>query len=339
LKFLKPILKYVLTIGLAFWLLIYVYRDQDIPRMLDRLKDVDFQWIIYSFILAIFGNLLRSYRWNLLLKPMDYNLKTFRTFLSVMVGYFTNLIIPRAGEISRCAVLKKTDKVNMTHSIGTVVAERAIDLLMLIMMVAMAFAIEFDLLYQYLGGIFDVNIFKGNGLLVLMVSILVVILSLVAFFVVKKYKNEIKNSSLYLKIKGLVSELAEGFTSIKKMDNLTGFLVSSILIWVLYFLMSYVAFFSIPETSHLGFRAGMSILAMSSLSMLVPVQAGIGAYHFLVSGVLLHYGIAEQDGVFFAGLLHGSQVLLVIVVGGVSFIISALIKRRDSRTRTTSIVS
>jgi glycosyltransferase 2 family protein len=338
LKLVKSILKYAVTLAVAFLLLWYVYRDQDIYSMIERLQDVDFQWIIYSYILAILGNSLRSYRWNLLLKPIGYQLKTFRTFLAVMVGYFTNLVIPRAGEISRCAILKKTDNVNMAHSIGTVVAERAVDLVMLILVVIVAFVVEFDLFYQYIGGSFDGNIFQLTWDRWVFITGIALVLILASYFLIRKFKKKLNNSTVYSKMRHIVGELAEGFTSIKNMDKLAGFVVSTILIWVLYFLMSYVAFYAIPETSHLGFRTGLSILAMSSLSMLVPVQGGIGAYHFLITQVLISYGIAEHDGVFFAGLLHGSQVLLVAVLGGASFIISILIEKRDARKKSGKLV-
>jgi glycosyltransferase 2 family protein len=320
-------------LAVAFWLLRFVYKDQDISAMIRRLQYVDFQWIIYSFVFAISSHILRAYRWNLLLEPMGYKLKTFRTFLAVMVGYFANLIIPRAGEISRCGVLKKTDNVNMTSSIGTVVAERVVDFIMLVSVVMIAFAVEFHLLNRYLSGFMENSILQLSRnifLIYIIIGVLVFIL-VVGYIVVKKHRSSIRNNALYLKIRHFMRELVEGITSIKKLENRTGFIVSSLFIWIFYYLMSYVAFHAIPETSELGFVAGLSILAMSSLGMLAPVQGGIGAYHALVTGVLTFYGINETDGAFFAGLLHSSQVFMVLVVGGISFFVSIWIKRRDSK--------
>jgi uncharacterized protein (TIRG00374 family) len=250
-----------------------------------------------------------------------------------MVGYFANVIVPRAGEISRCGILKKTDNVNMTSSIGTVVAERLIDLIMLISIVTIAFLVEFDLLNQYVGGFIHnrwMQLSRNIFLVYLIIGVMLV-LFLVGYILIRTHKEKFKHNALYLKIRHFMRELAEGFVSIRKLDNVWGFIVSSLLIWVLYYLMSYVAFFAIPETSNLGLIAGLSILAMSSLGMLAPVQGGIGAYHALVAGVLTFYGINETDGAFFAGLLHSSQVLMILVVGGTSFFISLWIKKRDSK--------
>jgi glycosyltransferase 2 family protein len=341
LKLLKSIIKYSVPLAVAFWLLRYVYKDQDVSSMLRRLQEVDFQWIIYSYILAIFSNTLRTYRWNLLLKPMGYDLKINRTFLAVMVGYFANLVIPRAGEISKCAILKKTDNVNMANSIGTVVAERAVDLIMLILVVLIAFMVEFDLLHEYIRGFFENRMIQigRNILLIYIIAGFFLIVIFTVYILIRKYKKNLKNHTVFLKIRHLMRELVEGFTSIGKVNNLSGFIISSFLIWISYYFMSYVAFFAIPETSHLGLKAGLSILAMSSLSMLAPVQGGIGAYHVLVTGVLMFYGISEQDGAFFAGLLHGSQVLMILVIGGGSFLISFLIRNRDAKKDENKVVS
>ncbi len=301
--------------------------------MLQRLKDVNYHWILLSFCLAIISHILRAYRWNLLLQPLGYQLTTFRTFLAVMVGYFANLIIPRAGEISRCGILKKTDNVNMTNSIGTVVAERAVDLVMLLVVVFIAFLVEFRLLNDYLFGFFQSKLVQisRNMIIIYLGGGMALFLILMLFIVVSRYKEKLKQNVLFLKFRHFMRELIEGLTSIRKLNNRLGFVVSSVFIWVLYFLMSYVAFFAIPETSGLGLVAGLSILAMSSLGMLAPVQGGIGAYHALVAGVLVFYGVGDHVSAFFAGLLHSSQVLLIIVVGGISFFTSLYIPKKNAR--------
>lgn len=329
----KSVLKYLVTLAIALWLLRLVYKGQDLQAMAEQLKHVDYHWVIYSLLIALVSHLARAYRWNLLLEPMGYDLKTSRTFLAVMVGYFANLLVPRMGEVSRCAVLKKTDHVNMTSSIGTVLAERVFDLFFLILVVLIAFIVEFRLLNEYLFGIIQSKFIQigRNLFLIYVIGGAALILSLAGFLFIRKYKERLKRNMLFLKIRMLLRELADGLTSIRRMKNLSGFVVSSLVIWIAYYLMTYLVFYAMPETSHLGFVAGLSLLAMGSLGMIAPVQGGIGAYHALVTGTLVFYGINEQDSAFFALLLHTSQVLMILLVGGISFILSLAIRRRDSK--------
>lgn len=332
-KTLISALKYFATLTIALLLLWLVYKEQDLSQIIGQLKHVDYHWVIYSLMIAIASHIARAYRWNLLIEPMGYRMKTFRTFLAVMVGYFANLLVPRMGEVSRCAILKKTDNVRMTSSIGAVLAERVFDLLLLILVVLIAFILEFSLLNQYVFGVIENTLVRiGRNLIFIYVAgAAVVALGLAVFIFIRKYKNKLKNNRVFLKVRRLLRELTDGLTSIRRMKNLSGFVISSLIIWVCYYFMTYLVFFSMPETSHLGFVAGMSLLAMGSLGMVAPVQGGIGAYHALVAGTLIFYGISEQDSAFFALLLHTSQVLMIIAVGGVSFILSLLIKRRDAK--------
>jgi len=333
LKTLISALKYVATLAIAFFLLWLVYKEQDLRQIVDQLQYVDYQWVIYSLLIAVVSHVVRAYRWNLLIEPMGYRMKTSRTFLAVMVGYFANLLVPRMGEVSRCAILKKTDNVRMTSSIGSVLAERVFDLSLLILVTFIAFMLEFRLLSQYIFGALESALVRisRNLILIYIAGAAAAALGLAVFIWIRKHKNRLKHSRAFLKVRRLLRELAAGLTSIRRMKNLSGFIISSIAIWVCYYLMTYLVFFSLPETSHLGFVAGMSALAMGSLGMIAPVQGGIGAYHALVTGTLTFYGINEQTGAFFALLLHTSQVLMIVAVGGASFAVSMLIKRKDAR--------
>lgn len=329
-KKIRSFLRYLITLAVAGGLLWYVYKDQDLDAMIDRLNQVDYQWLIYSILLALASHLVRAYRWNMLLKPLGYKLKLSRTFLAVMVGYLVNLALPRAGEISRCGILKRTDNVNMSLSIGTVIAERAIDFIILIIVLLFAFVVEFDLLNNYVSGIVENNLAAlGRNLIFIYIIAGIGAIAIVALFIlIRRYKALLRRNRLFLAIRKLLRDLAQGFTSIGKVPNVTAFVFSSIMIWVFYYLMAYVVFFAIPETSTLSLTAGLSILAMGSLGMVAPVQGGIGTYHALVAGALVLYGIEEQSSAFFAGLMHSAQVVMILVVGGAALYISMVIKRK-----------
>lgn len=338
LKFIKikVLVKYTLSLLLAGGLLWYVYRDIDLASMVDRLRFIDYRWYIASVFVSLLSHLTRAYRWNILLEPFGFKLSSFRTFLAVMVGYFANLLIPRMGEITRCGVLKKIDDVPVTTSLGTVVTERLVDALSLFSLITLTLILEFDRLSPVFFGFFR-DTFSGYELSSHFITFGTIALAgvvLLAVYMFKRFdlKHKIRKISFYQKVVTLFSELVAGIFSIRRIRRKAGFIISTVLIWVLYYLMSYVVFFSMEQTSGLGFMAGLSILIMGGIGMSAPVQGGIGTFHILVSSTLFLYGVSEEDGILFATVLHTSQVLMVILTGSICFVISLFISKKDSKT-------
>lgn len=323
-------LKYSIGLLIAGSLLWYVFKDWDLNDLLVRFAQVNYSWVLLSVFLSIISHAIRAYRWNLLLNPLGYNhLTTFRTFLAVMIGYFVNLLAPRAGEITRCGIMKKNDGVNMSVSLGSVLAERIVDLLGLIIIIFLGLALQFDRLSGFMIDFFNeksegIQISEGSIKLLIAFGVVIVFALLVLWW----FSARIKRLPIYFKLRSFAIELANGFTSILKLENKLGFWISTILIWVFYFAMAYVVVFALPSTSHLGLLAGLSILIMGGLGMSAPVQGGFGTYHILVGSVLGLYGVVEKDGYFFATLIHSSQTLSVLFFGGLSFIISLRLKKK-----------
>lgn len=280
--------------------------------------------------MALISHYLRAYRWNILLEPLGYNLKTSRTFIAVMVGYFANNLVPRLGEVTRCGILKKNDGVAMTSAFGSVVAERALDLITLIIIATITFFIEFDKLNQFMIDNFQdkiPNTDSVNGLIMTGFGIVLAI-GIVFLILFKVYREKLHRNSIYLKIRQFIKELLDGFFSIKKIDNQFGFWASTVGIWLLYYGMLIVVFFAFPPTSNLSFLAGLTLLIMSGLGMSAPVQGGIGVFHILVSSMLVLYGISTDDGKIFALVAHTTQFATIMFFGGISFIISVFMKFR-----------
>ncbi|MCB0496241.1 MAG: flippase-like domain-containing protein [Cyclobacteriaceae bacterium] len=324
-------LKYAIGLSIAGGLLWYVFKDWNLEDLIERFSQVNYWWILLSVILSVISHVIRAYRWNLLLHPLGYNnLTTFRTFLAVMVGYITNLFAPRAGEIARCGVLKRTDNVNMSASIGSVVAERIIDFLGLLVIIFFGLLLQFDLLSGFLKDFFfekSKSIKLSDGTIEFLIAFgLVIVIVLATLWILRA---RIKRLPLYYKLRSFANEMADGFTSVLKLQNKSGFWISTLLIWVLYYTMAYVVIFAMPSTSHLGLLAGLSILIMGGLGMSAPVQGGFGTYHILVGSVLSLYGVAQKDGYFFATLIHTSQTLTVLIVGSISFMLSLRIKKKE----------
>ena len=326
------ILKYSITLGIAAFLLWFVYKDFSFAILKEQVSNINYYWIILSIILALLSHYLRAYRWNILLEPLGYHLKTSRTFIAVMVGYFANNLVPRLGEVTRCGILKKNDKVSMTSAFGSVVAERALDLLILIILGSFTFLIEFDKLNSFIIENFQEKIPETKSIYGLVFTGLGIglVLLLIAFFLFKIFRDQLHRNPLYLKIRQFVKELLDGFLSIRKIKNQFGFWISTFGIWLLYFLMLIVVFYAFTPTSNLSLIAGLTLLIMSGLGMSAPVQGGIGVFHILVSSVLVLYGISANDGKVFALIAHTTQFLTVMLFGGISFVISVFMKPRDS---------
>lgn len=331
-KIALDIIKYSITLGIAAVLLWYVYRDLSLASLVAQFENINYYWIFVSIALALFSHYLRAYRWNILLEPLGYKLKTSRTFIAVMVGYFANNLVPRLGEVTRCGILKKNDDVAISTAFGSVVAERVFDLLSLIVVATFTLFIEFDKLNQFAVDNFQDKIPNSGsiyGLAFASLGILIVIF-IAVLILLKINREKLHRNALYLKIRKFVKELIDGFLSVRKIKNQFGFWASTVGIWLLYYGMLIVVFFAFPPTANLSYLAGLTLLIMSGLGMSAPVQGGIGVFHILVSSMLVLYGISAEDGKIFALVAHTTQFMTVMVFGGISFIISVFMKSRPS---------
>lgn len=325
----SSILKYSFSLLLAGVLFYFAFRNVSIDDFMEKVSEVNYWWVVLSVVLSLLSHWLRAYRWNLMLRPLGYErLSDGRTFLAVMSGYLANLAFPRLGEVTRCGVMKKNDQIPMSISFGTVITERAIDFLILLSLILLDFIIEFDLVYDFFISSVGWDTGADHTWTIVIVGITLVALVIAGILILKRIlEHEFENAFLQ-KIHRVLTDIVNGLLSIRKVQNISGFVISTVGIWVFYYLMSYVIFFSISETSALGFGAGLSILAAAGVAMAMPVQGGIGAYHTLVSGVLIIYGIEATSGLFFATLLHTSQLVSILVFGGLSVLGTLIIARK-----------
>ena len=317
------IAKYILSLSLAAALLYYAFRNIDFDDFVSKAATVDYTWVILSIVLSLLSYYARAYRWNILLKPLGHNnLNVHRTNLAILVGYLANLAFPRLGEVTRCAWIKKSDEVPVSESLGTVITERIIDLLTLIVLILIALIVEYDrfmaLIERSFSGV-DEGMYWKAGLVLAVGGLGFMILIYVLYLKVPKVKNFIK-------------ELIRGLISLKSINNIGGFVGSTLVLWVTYYLMSYLIVFSLPETAHLDWMVGVMLLVTGGIALVIPVQGGIGTYHALISTMLVLYAVDKTTGVFLATLLHTSQIVAVGIFGGIALLISLIIfnkKRKD----------
>ncbi|MEP2670969.1 MAG: lysylphosphatidylglycerol synthase transmembrane domain-containing protein [Cyclobacteriaceae bacterium] len=273
-------------------------------------------YLIVMGVVAILSHLLRAYRWKMLLVPTGNKVSLGNSFLSLMIGYLVNLAVPRGGEISRCYNLLKLEKTPVEVSFGTVVAERVVDVLCLIILIGLSFIVEWDKLMAFMntlpfssgGGIYKWLIIGGIGLGGLIAAIY--------FF----RRNE--------KLKKIVLGFKEGLLAVFKLENSFAFVIISILIWVLYFVMSYFVIIAFPETQVLEFSAVLTLFTMGAIAMAAPLPGGAGSYHTIVPlGLVMLYNLPKGEAIAFVFIFHAWQTFIMIVGGVVSLIVSYWIVR------------
>ena len=299
-------------------MLILAFSGQNLDQMLSNLQSARYAWVFLSLFTLLIAHILRAYRWNLMIESLGYGRpKLFNTFHAVIIGYLANLALPRMGELSRCGVINKTNGIPIVKLLGTVLAERLADLLMLGMVVSLAIIFQF----KFLSGFLYHNILiklegRTGDLALLFLALMLLVLALAFFFILLKQKKWGLSKHIFKLIYGMKS----GIVSVKNMKNKIGFVISSVLIWILYGLATYWCFLALDVTSHLGFGAAISVLVFSSLAMIAPIQGGIGAYHWMVSEGLTVYGIQRSEGLAYALLSHTSQTLIILFIGSLSLI-------------------
>jgi len=317
---------------IGFGLLFLAFKNIELSHVWIELKQANYSWILGSMFFALLSHYFRAKRWNQLINQMEYKTSTTTTFYAVMIGYLANLALPRLGEVTRCMVLGKKEKIPFNALFGTVIAERVFDLLILILIIIIVFLAQVDriggllnrliiapLLGDYTNSLQAIFIIFGS--LVLLIGI--------GIIVFRKLKPWLKTTMLYEKIDAFLNGFIDGLKSIAKLKQRMLFLFNTLMIWVLYLAMIIFPFYSFEETSVLGIIDGMTVLAIGSLGIIAPVPGGIGSYHFIITELFTQlYDISAQAAVAYATANHAAQTLLVLLAGGISYLLLLLNKRR-----------
>lgn len=314
---LKQVIQVTISLGIAIWIFWFLYKDIAFESLLAQIKSSNWLWIFASLSISLCGFWLRAWRWTLLIRSDEgEKVKPNRAYHAVMVGYLVNLLIPRAGEVAKCGVLARTNGISLGHLLGTVILERSVDLLFLVFVIGVAFLIENDLFLSLASLLVDVDVLWTNTLsnLPIFLGGLVIFLIFIVL-ILRKYQDH----GLIKKIRHFMREIVSGLKSISQLSNSFGFWLSSILIWIIYFLTMYTVSLGIPSTANLSSGEVLLVMVMGSIGMVAPVQGGIGTFHALVAFILIQLGISEEDGKIFAAIIHGTQVILMLAAGLISW--------------------
>ncbi len=318
-KNLKQGIQLAVSLGVACWIFWFLYRDIEFASLVQQIQSSNWFWIIGSLGIAMAGFWLRGWRWTLMIQAEEgLAVSANRAYHAVMIGYLVNLLVPRAGEVARCGVLNRTNGISLGHLLGTVIIERSVDLLFLIFTIILSFFVEKSLFIDLASQLVDLGslLDQLQGNLPLIIGGLVIFI-LFILMVFRRYQD----SGIIKKIQHFFREILSGLKSLKTLSHPLGFWGSSVLIWIIYFMTMYMVSLGVPSTANLSTGEVLLVMVMGSIGMVAPVQGGIGTFHALVAFILIQLGITEEDGKIFAAIIHGTQLLLVLVAGLISWLI------------------
>lgn len=326
------ILKLTVSLGLGIALILWFVSkmsESDKQLTIDAFKRADYFWIILAPCMGLVSNFSRAQRWRLLLEPTGYKPGFANTWFSVMMMYFFNLFFPRLGEVTRCTILARYENVPLDKSLGTMVVERLVDLITIMIIGSTLLFIERDRLLTF----FQDNVLNkqaapdaGSDFTKWIVLIVIALLALgAAVYVQRKYGFRKLKTILTERLKGF----AEGLKSIGNLRSPGQFVFHSIFIWLCYFLMIYWSFPALPETAGMGVLAGAACLFFGGFAI-VATPGGIGAYPIAISKVLLLYGVGETLGYAFGSIVWAAQMASILIGGTISLILLAILNKEKA---------
>lgn len=315
--FLK-LLKNVVPLGLGLYLVYFSFTntsEEDRTQIIDAVKQADLKFVLLSLVFGALSHLSRAYRWNFLLKPLGYQPSFIIRTLTVMISYFSNLGIPRSGEVLRATALATYANVPFQKGFGTIVTERIIDLILLFSFIGFGFLLHRELLLEVVGN----PTFNAYTLLWLVLT------AMLFFITIKKLKGSQKLWAL--KIVGFFSGLWSGMLSIRAMENRWAFVIHTLFIWVMYLMMFWVVTFAVPETSELTLSAIIPAFIAGGFAM-SATNGGIGLYPLAVAAVLQAFTVPYPQALAFGWVMWTGQTLMVVVFGSLSFLLLPILSKK-----------
>lgn len=329
-KIILPLLQYGFFLGLGVflvWWSLHEIPDSEWSKFQDSLKTARYWLIIPVFFVLTGSHVLRTLRWRLLMEPMGYYPGFFNTFFAVMIGYLANLAIPRLGEVLKCTLLARYEKVPVERVLGTIVAERAFDVISLLAVFLLALLLQFDVVTGSYANITHLQKTSNSG------NGIAGWISIILFLLIAGWLGWVfytgRGKALLQKIKALLRGIWEGLTTARKLKHKKLFFFYTIAIWLLYLGGTWLGFYATAGTDQLGFQVAVSGLAFASIGMIIT-PGGIGAYALLLAFVVEQNGVDYATGVANGTLQWFAQVLIVVLVGGISLLILPLYNKKAS---------
>lgn len=320
--------------GLALvWWQLHGMTDEQTHQFKNAFADANYLLVIPVVIMNLLSHLSRSMRWKLLMEPLGYTPSTKNVFTATMVGYLANAAVPRLGEIIKCTLLAKYEKLHADNLIGTILIERTFDLLTYIIFIAFTVLIQLDVVGGYVMHQLS-SIGAGSSTPIWVKLLIVASVIFITVFIIKKIFAAYPSNKFIIKVKTFFSGIGKGFAAIKNLKDRRAFILHTIFIWTMYLLQIYLGFKAMEGTAHLGIKAACAVLSLSTLAMIIT-PGGIGSFPFFVMETLSIYGILKAQGNAFGWLIWGVSTAIVIVAGLVSIIVLPYINKKSHEIDTT----
>ena len=321
-------IKIILPLLLGGSILYWMYRDFDFTSIESVLiNEMNWTWMLLSLPFGVLAQTFRGWRWKQTLEPMGEQPRNSVSVNSIFLSYAVSLVIPRVGEFARCGILNRYDRIGFSKALGTVVTERAVDSLIVLLITALAFITQirvFGTFFSRTGTRIDdfLYMFSTTGWLVTGIC---GIAALILLYVIRK------KLAIHDKVKETLSGIWQGIISLRRLKNVPLFLFYSFAIWVSYFLHFYLTFFCFEATSNLDITCALLCFVVGSIAVIVPTPNGAGPWHFAVKTMLILYGVADVHALYFVLIVHTIQTLLVVLLGVYAWIALAFTKPAASK--------
>ncbi len=337
------ILKFLVFLGIGLVILYFVYQNQNeayqaqcaldgvaaadcslMQKVIADFKSVRIPWLLAAFAAYVMSNVSRAIRWQMLFKSLGRPTRFINSFLTIMLGYFANLGLPRLGEVLRPLSMSKYEKIPIEKVLGTVVVDRTMDVISLLLIISLAFLLEFDTLWGYLN---ENMASEGGNLLTNPIILSILGLGVLAVILAIVFRKKIQATAFYKKIEQVLLGFWDGILSIKSLEKPGWFIFHSIIIWVGYFFMFYFYLPAFEPTAHLGPIVGLMAFVFGTFGILIPSPGGMGSYHFLVIAALTLYGVNSGDAFSSANISFFGTHFCNIILGLIAVIFLPIINK------------
>jgi hypothetical protein len=363
----KSMLKFLLFLGVGIGILYFVYQNQEaafqkecafkaqydcegkcvetslLNKLFSDFRSTNFFWLSLVCVAFMVSNLSRALRWNLLIRQLDggkYQPKWYNSFLTIMVGYLVNLALPRAGELARPASMARYERLPLDKTIGTVVTDRIMDMIMLLLVVGISLLLQFQNIYNFLSGKAAEppkcnnpvpETAASNALPIGWILLGLFVAGLLGLLMIYLLRNSLRKLTIYKKLEAMAFNFLEGIKTVFSLrrGDLLQFLFHTFVIWFMYFLMTFLCFYAYEPTAHLGFMAALLCFVFGSFGVLIPSPGGMGTYQIAVTAALVIYGVAKADAFAFSNIIFFTINLVCNVLFGlIAYMLLPILNRK-----------
>ncbi len=311
-KIVRNIVKFLLPLLFGVAIFVYLYSHLDTAEIIRILQSgIHYKWILFSMLFGLLSHVLRALRWRLQLLSLGNDPGMVRLTNAIFGTYAVNLVFPRLGEVWRCGYIARRSKMPFTQVLGSVVSDRLSDTIAVALLTGGVFLLQMPVFFRFLSQYPSLESRLRDMVASPWMYLGIALFVLLVVWVFRKYKDHL----WVVRIRQVMANLWCGFVTVVRMKYKTSFLFYTLLIWLCYFLQLYVCLFAFDFSEHLGIMPALTMFVMGSLSMGLPVQGGVGPWHFAIVATLVIYGIGESQAGAFAFVAHGAQMVLIVLLG------------------------